>query len=56
MTRPIGNIGSQRWGFGPFEADAREHRLLRDCIPVELTRKSFALLVTLLSRPGQLFT
>lgn len=45
-----------RWRFGPFEADAAEHRLLRDGDPVPVTRKSFALLACLLSRPGRLFT
>ena len=45
-----------RWRFGPFEADAAEHRLLRDGDPVAVTRKSFALLACLLSRPGRLFT
>ncbi len=47
---------SQRWRFGPFEVDAHEHQLLRDGQAVPLTRKSFALLATLLSRPGTLFT
>ena len=47
---------TQRWRFGPFEADAREHTLSRDGQAVPLTRKSFALLATLLGRPGRLFT
>ena len=47
---------NQRWRFGPFEADAAEHRLSRDGVVVPLTRKSFALLATLLGRPGRLFT
>jgi len=44
------------WRFGPFEADAAEHQLRRDGEVVAVTRKSFALLATLLSRPGKLFT
>ena len=44
------------WRFGPFEADAAEHRLRCDGEIVPVTRKSFALLATLLSRPGKLFT
>ena len=44
------------WRFGPFEADAAEHRLRRDGEVVAVTRKSFALLATLLARPGKLFT
>jgi len=45
-----------RWRFGPFEADAQEHRLRRDGQEVALTRKAFAVLACLLSRPGSLFT
>jgi DNA-binding winged helix-turn-helix (wHTH) protein len=45
-----------RWHFGPFEADAKEHQLRRDGEVVAVTRKSFALLAALLSRPGKLFT
>lgn len=45
-----------RWRFGPFEVDALEHQLRRDGEVVAVTRKSFALLATLLSRPGKLFT
>ena len=45
-----------RWRFGPFEADAHEHRLLRDGQEVALTRKAFAVLACLLGRPGSLFT
>ena len=45
-----------RWRFGPFEVDALEHQLRRDGEVVGVTRKSFALLATLLSRPGKLFT
>lgn len=44
------------WRFGPFEADATEHQLRREGAIVPVTRKSFALLATLLSRPGKLFT
>ena len=44
------------WRFGPFEVDAAEHQLRRDGEVVAVTRKSFALLSTLLSRPGKLFT
>ncbi len=45
-----------RWRFGHFEVDALEHQLRRDGEIVPVTRKSFALLATLLSRPGKLFT
>ncbi len=48
--------GPALWRFGPFEADAAEHQLRRDGEVVAVTRKSFALLATLLSRPGKLFT
>ena len=44
------------WRFGPFEADAAEHQLRRDGEVVAITRKSFALLAALLSRPGKLVT
>ena len=47
---------TQRWRFGPFEADAAEHRLQRDGQVVPVTRKAYALLACLLSRPGRLFT
>jgi len=50
----MGRVG--RWRFGPFQADAGEHRLTRDGQPVALTRKAFALLLALLRRPGQLVT
>ena len=49
-------ISTPLWRFGPFEADAAEHQLRRDGEIVPVTRKSFALLATLLSRPGKLFT
>ena len=49
-------INTQRWHFGPFEADSREQRLWRNGQVVPLTRKSFALLAALLSRPAMLFT
>ena len=45
-----------RWRFGPFEVDALEHQMRREGELVPVTRKSFALLATLLSRPGKLFT
>jgi DNA-binding winged helix-turn-helix (wHTH) protein len=48
--------GSRRWRIGPFEVDSREHRLTRGDRPIPVTKKAFALLVTLLGRPGQLFT
>ncbi len=48
--------GSRRWRIGPFEVDSREHRLMQGDRAVPVTRKAFALLVTLLGRPGQLFT
>jgi predicted ATPase/DNA-binding winged helix-turn-helix (wHTH) protein len=53
---PAGMQARQRWRFGPFEADAQEHRLLRDGQEVALTRKAFAVLACLLGRPGRLFT
>ena len=49
-------IDTVLWRFGPFEADAAEHQLRREGEIVPVTRKSFALLATLLSRPGKLFT
>jgi DNA-binding winged helix-turn-helix (wHTH) protein len=54
MQRLMGN--APRWRFGPFDADAAEHRLLRDGVPVSLTPKAFALLARLLQRPGALVT
>ena len=48
--------GTVRWRFGAFEADAQEHRLSRSGHVVALSRKSFALLVALLRRPGELVT
>ena len=48
--------GLPLWRFGPFEADGAEHQLRRDGEVIAVTRKSFALLATLLSRPGKLFT
>ena len=48
--------GHQRWRFGPFEVDPQEHQLWRDGRLVPVTRKSMALLTTLLGRPGKLFT
>ena len=53
MTTPR---STSLWRFGPFEADAAEHQLRRDGKAVAVTRKSFTLLSTLLSRPGKLFT
>ncbi len=47
---------SPRWRFGPFEADLREQQLRHGATPVPVTRKAFALLGTLLERPGALFT
>ncbi len=54
--RPNALQDDRRWRFGPFEADAGEHRLSRDGHVVPVTRKSFALLATLLGRPGRHFT
>ncbi|MEO8311193.1 MAG: AAA family ATPase [Caldimonas sp.] len=54
--RPNAMQDDRRWRFGPFEVDAGEHRLSRDGSVVPVTRKSFALLATLLGRPGRLFT
>lgn len=45
-----------RWRFGPFEVDALEHQLRRNGTLVAVTRKSLSLLITLLDRPGSLFT
>jgi DNA-binding winged helix-turn-helix (wHTH) protein/tetratricopeptide (TPR) repeat protein len=47
---------ARRWHFGRFEVDEGEHRLWRDGRVVRLTHKSFALLVVLLVRAGQLVT
>ncbi len=46
----------QRWRFGPFEVDAQEHQLRLDGSVVPVTRKSLALLVVLLGKPGKLYT
>ena len=47
---------TRRWRFGRFEADAAEHRLWCDGRVIAITPKSFALLVALLERAGQLVT
>ena len=47
---------AHRWFFGPFEVDLQEQRLWRDGQVLPVTRKSFALLVALLSRPAALIT
>ena len=48
--------GGGRWRFGRFVVDARERQLRCEGQLVPLTQRAFTLLVTLLSRPGQLFT
>ncbi len=47
---------AQLWFFGPFELDVQERRLLRDGQVLPITRKAFALLSALLSRPATLIT
>jgi len=48
--------GGDTWEFGRFFADAREQQLRCEGRAVPLTARTFALLSTLLARPGQLFT
>ena len=48
--------GGDTWEFGRFVADAREQQLRCEGRAVPLTARTFALLSTLLARPGQLFT
>ena len=48
--------GTHRWRFGPFDVDASEHRLLKHGQVVPITHKAFALLVSLLRRPGELIS
>jgi DNA-binding winged helix-turn-helix (wHTH) protein len=43
----------QRYTFGPFLLDPREQLLLRDGVPVALTRKAFETLLMLVERGGR---
>jgi pimeloyl-ACP methyl ester carboxylesterase/DNA-binding winged helix-turn-helix (wHTH) protein len=45
---------TSRYQFGPFELDAREHRLLRDGVEVSLQLKAFETLCLLVENAGHL--
>jgi DNA-binding winged helix-turn-helix (wHTH) protein/Tol biopolymer transport system component len=47
---------STTYEFGPFRFDSREQILLRDGTPVHLTKRSAALLLAFLQRPGEVIS
>lgn len=52
----LDNNIAHRWHFGPFEMDLHEQRLWRDGQVLPITRKAFALLTALITRPATLVT
>lgn len=44
---------AEKFHFGPFEADARSRELRKGGLRIKLRDKSFAILITLLERPGE---
>jgi len=56
MSASPGQIGRDRYEFGPFRLDPEKQTLLRDDKPIALTPKAFQLLLVLVRRSNQVVT